>query len=426
VLTATPTTYSQVGDVIGYSYLVTNTGNVTLPNINVSDDLVTVTCPDTSGGVAPGDSITCTASYTITQADIDAGSVTNTATASSGATSSAPDSETVTANQTRSLSIDKSTSTPSYSAAGDVLQYSYEVTNTGNTTVGGITVTDDRVASVSCPGGNVAPGDSITCTGSYTVLQADLNAGSVTNTAFASSGSTDSPTDSVTINAAVGPGLSLSKSASTTTYDTVGQVITYSYLVTNSGNTTISGVTVTDDLLTVTCPGGTLDPGDSETCTASHTVTQVDLDAGSITNTATASDGSTTSPSDSVTVTALQSPALLIDKSTTATDYSAVGQTIDYSYLVTNTGNITLSGISVTDDRVASISCPAGDVAPGASITCTGSYAVTQVDLDAGSVTNTATASSGATNSAPDAVTVPGVQSPAMTIVKTAAERTSP
>jgi uncharacterized repeat protein (TIGR01451 family) len=421
-MTATPTTYSQVGDVIGYSYQVTNTGNITLPNITVSDDLVTVTCPDTSGGLAPRDSVTCTASYTITQADIDNGTVTNTATASSGAVSSAPDSETVTANQNRSLAIDKSTSTPSYSAVGDVLQYSYEVTNTGNTTLGGITVTDDRVASVSCPVGNVAPGDSITCTGSYAVTQADVDAGSVTNTAFASSGATDSPTDSVTINASGGPGLSLSKSASTPTYDTVGQVINYSYLVTNSGNTTISGVTVTDDLLTVTCPGGTLDPGDSETCTASHTVTQADLDAGSITNTATASDGSTTSPPDSVTVTALQNPSLSIDKSSSTADYSTVGQTISYSYDVTNTGNVTLPSISVTDDRVASVSCPGGSVAPSASITCTGSYDVTQADLDAGSVANTATASSGATSSAPDSVTVPAVQNPAMTIVKTAVE----
>ncbi len=39
------------------------------------------------------------------------------------------------------------------------------------------------------------------------------------------------------------------------------------------------------------------------------------------------------------------------------------------------------------------VTCPTGDLAPGASLTCTSSaYTVTQADVDAGSVANTATA----------------------------------
>ena len=71
VKTATPATYAAVGEVISYSYLVTNSGNVTLYGITVVDDKATVTCPDTSSGLAPLGQITCTASYTITQADLD-------------------------------------------------------------------------------------------------------------------------------------------------------------------------------------------------------------------------------------------------------------------------------------------------------------------------------------------------------------------
>ena len=67
-------------DIIGYSYLLTNSGNVWLKApFTVTDNKVAVTCPAAPIWLASGSSITCTASYTITQADLDAGSVKNTA-----------------------------------------------------------------------------------------------------------------------------------------------------------------------------------------------------------------------------------------------------------------------------------------------------------------------------------------------------------
>ena len=357
---------------ISYGYVVTNTGNVTLAGpFSVSDDKATdESCPATAT-LAPGASITCTASYTITQADIDAGSVVNVASATNGAVTSPPDTETVTAAQAASLRVEKSSATSSLSAPTTVT-YSYLVTNTGNTTLSAISLSDDNDNDdVACPGTTLAPAASMTCTATHTFTQAELDAngsptagsGFVTNTVTASSNEAPVTTDTLSIPIVQTPALTIVKSASPSTYDHVDQVISYSYLVTNTGNVTLSGpFSVSDDKATdESCPAtATLAPLGSITCTATYTITQADLDAGSVANTASATNGTTTSPPDSKTVTAAQEPALTIDKTSIDTTYAKVGDVLHYSYLVTNSGNVTLSGpFTVADDKATDEACPA-------------------------------------------------------------------
>jgi uncharacterized repeat protein (TIGR01451 family) len=66
----------NAGDTITYVFKVTNTGNVTLTNITVMDTIGGVTITGTIASLAPGhsDSTHITGVYTLTQADIDAGS----------------------------------------------------------------------------------------------------------------------------------------------------------------------------------------------------------------------------------------------------------------------------------------------------------------------------------------------------------------
>ena len=324
------------------------------------------------------------------------------------------------------LLLSMSTTSTGYTAAGQTIPYSYLVTNSGSLTVTGVAVTDDLVPTVSCPSDSLAAGASETCTGSYTVTQGDVDAGSVTNTATAtasdSEGLVTSAPSSVTVATnAPNSSITLTESTTSTGYGAAGQTIPYSYLVTNTGTTTLTGVEVSDDLVpTVSCPSGTLAPGAAETCTGSYTVTQGDVDAGSVTDLATASGTNpqstvVTSASSSVTVAAnLAVSSVSLNESTTSTGYGAAGQTIPYSYLVTNSGTTTLTGVEVSDDLVPTVSCPSGTLPPGAAETCTGSYTVTQGDVDAGSVTDDATAS--ATNpqslvitSSPSSVTVNAV-----------------
>jgi hypothetical protein len=76
--TASPTNYTAVGQVIHYTYKLTNDGNVNLqPPYNVVDNKTSVTCPSTPSVLTPGASITCAATYIITQADMHNGSVIN-------------------------------------------------------------------------------------------------------------------------------------------------------------------------------------------------------------------------------------------------------------------------------------------------------------------------------------------------------------
>jgi uncharacterized repeat protein (TIGR01451 family) len=108
-------------------------------------------------------------------------------------------------------------------------------------------------------------------------------------------------------------------------------------------------------------------------------------------------------------------PALTLVKSAAESSYYAAGQTINYSYLVTNTGNVTLSGVGVVDAHIGLIglSCPDTTLAPSTSETCSATYQVTPADLSTGSIVNTATAQGtppGAAtpiSSPPSSVTVP-------------------
>jgi N-acetylglucosamine-6-sulfatase len=115
-----------------------------------------------------------------------------------------------------------------------------------------------------------------------------------------------------------GPGITLAKTADRQTYSSVGEQITYTYTLTNTGQTTLAGpFTVTDDRQgTISpCGSGPLDPGASTSCTSLYSVTQADYDGGSLTNTASATDGTVTSNSSTVTLTAKKVATITLTKS---------------------------------------------------------------------------------------------------------------
>ena len=425
-----------VGQLITYTFVVTNTGNVPLSGVSVDDSdfsgtgtLSALSCPTGSDTIAAGAQVSCTATYTLTQADVDAGLVRNAATATGtppgGTTITTPPSQMqIPVDPAPAIGLVKSADPATANAAGDVITYSFRVTNTGN-----VTLTDPSIAetafsgtgtapAVTCPTGSLVPGQAVTCTASYAITQADVDAGSVTNTATAtatppSGAAPVSDPSSAAVTIAPAPALTIAKTATPDTVGAVGDTVTYSFVATNTGNVTLNDVTVdegafsgTGTLGPVVCPAGaaSLAPGASVTCTASYTFTQADIDTGKVTNSATATaappGGGTppVSPPSETIVNVDSAPAITVVKSATPTTIGAAGNSVTYSFLVTNTGNVTLTDPTIDETAFSGTgtapvaTCPTGPVAPGASVTCTAAYTATQADMDAGSVTNTATA----------------------------------
>ncbi len=441
--TATPATFSAVGNIISYSFKVTNTGNVTLAGpVTVTDDKATVTCP--AGGLAPLAFTTCTASYTITQADLDTGHVTNTAQAHANGTNSNVDDETVTAVQGPGLTILKTASPTTYSAVGNVIGYSFKVTNTGNVTlIAPFTVDDDKATNETCPGTptSLAPGAFITCMASYSVTQTDVDNGSVTNVASAKGffGTTPvvSPTDTATVTALVGTSLGLMKTddLNPNKYDHIGQVVTYTLTATNTGLTTLHAVSVSDAPAlagfncTPSVPVASLAPGATVVCTGTHSITQGDLDAGFFTDKASAAsmDASVADVPD--TVFAAQTATVSLDKTSNATGTNVVDDVVTYSYLVTNTGSVTITSFTVSDPHtgLSALTCAptaqGASLAPAATTTCTATYTVTQADINAGTISNTGTVTGTTATAGPvtasDPYSTPVAQTATVAIDKT-------
>ena len=304
--------------------------------------------------------ITNTATVTGTGACGDAISVT-----SSPATS-------VTVSPASSLTIAKSANPETVSKVGDVVGVpSYLVTNTGDTTITGLAISDSRGLTVSGYDTTLAPGATTTGTATTTVTQADLdtclpitNTGTVTGTGACSAALsvTSSPATSVTVSP--DSSLTITKSASPTSVSKVGDVITYSYLVTNTGDTTITGIAISDSRgLTVSGYDTTLAPGATTTGTATTTVTQADLDTclpitntGTVTGTGACSAALSVTSSPATSVDVSPASSLTIAKSANPETVSKVGDVIAYAYLVTNTGDTTITGLAISDSRGLTVS----------------------------------------------------------------------
>jgi uncharacterized repeat protein (TIGR01451 family) len=462
---------AQVGEPIGYTITARNTGNVSLQSVTITDTLLgptlSYTWPGTPGTLEPGQSVVATASHSVTQADIDTGIVLNTATAD-GKTAGGTDVPTIPASTQTPLDIAPhlaltKSAAPAFSTPaipGDPITYTFTITNDGNVTLHSVALTD-TLAGLTLPNyqwpgppGILAPTQTATATATYPITRNDIDAGVVANTAIANGttpagGTTPSDEKSTTTPIPQAPALHLTKTADASALHNpsqVGDPITYHFAVTNTGNVTLTATAITDTLtglspLTYVWPGadGELAPGQGATATATYGITQDDINAGTIVNNALATSadpGGIDVPSNPATTTTptTAAPGLSLVKSATPNDaaHYTVGQQIIYTFLVTNTGNVGLTNLSIAETTFSgtgslTATCPANpqSLAPTEQVACTATYTLTATDITAGQLTNTATA--GGTDPGGDPVTsnpfsvlIPAAATPAATILKTA------
>ena len=273
--------------------------------------------------------------------------------------------------------------------AGETLNYTITIANTGNTTLTGVVVSDPnadpgsvvRIADVV--GDNDAlleVGETWAYTAVHTVTQAEIDSngggdGDIDNVATADSDQSAPDTDEATVPVGLNPGLNIVKEAVPgQTADAAGETLNYTITIANTGNATLTGVVVSDPNAD---PGSVvriadvvgdndalLEVGETWAYTAVHTVTQAEIDSNGggdsdIDNVATAGSNETGLDTDDATVPVARAPALNIVKDVASvTDgpdilpgalVNGAGDVINYTITVANTGNTTLTGVAVTD-----------------------------------------------------------------------------
>jgi uncharacterized repeat protein (TIGR01451 family) len=174
----------------------------------------------------------------------------------------------------------------------------------------------------------------------------------------------------------------------------VGDTITYTYRITNTGNVSLTVAGASDDKLgAVTGLLGHLDPLATRTATLSHLVQAGDL-PGPLANTLTVNAHDPfahyITPTASVSVNLLApQPALAVTKQASVSTAS-VGDAVVYTYRITNTGNIPLATVSAVDDKLGAVGGLAGSLGINASRAATLTHVVQVGDLP-GPLVNTVT-----------------------------------
>ncbi|WP_410609027.1 hypothetical protein [Amycolatopsis sp. lyj-109] len=351
----------HAGEPVTFAVAVTNPGAVPASGVEVADSAVPE-CAKPLGTLAPRQTVSYTCTGTAPADDF-----TNTAKATG--TSALGDALDGVASAHidvlhPALGMTKTADRPAY-RAGDVATFTIKVTNTGDTGLSGLQVTDPKTPSCALTGA-LAPGESRTAT---CTAKAPIADGVNTASALA----TDELGKQVTATAdapapTIAPAVEVTKTADPPVIH-AGDAVTWTVAVRNTGDSPLAPVKLTDDTTTAcarTFAGLAAGATQAYTCTANPSRTTTSQ----VTATGTDLSGRPVTATASATVTVI-TPALTLTKDATPA-IARAGDPITFTMKVANAGDAPLTEVTVTDD-VPACAKAIGALAPGgtATYTCT-------------------------------------------------------
>ncbi|MBR2490177.1 MAG: DUF11 domain-containing protein [Ruminiclostridium sp.] len=418
---------AKVNDKLEYTITVKNTGNVDLTNVEITDTMSgangTITVGDndnvrhvkdknkvvfTVNTLAKGAVETITYTYEVVVED--EGKTISNAVVSDVPDDTKDDDETTTTVDEPRVEMSKNVthadgSNAVTAAKGDTLTYTITVKNTGNVDLTNVKIKDtmDRASgsihftgkeNVTYTGGiftvkALAKGATETISYTYTVLEGDM--GNVIGNTVTSSIPDDTDDDDKTETTIDNPGIEVTKSVTLPEGQTtakVGDILTYTVIVKNTGNTTLTDIVVKDPMMGDDKIIDSLVSGAFETITYPYEVK--DADAGkTLPNkvTVTVPGGPTDTDETETPVDPIpNAPGLSVTKSVDKT-FVKVGATLNYEIVVENTGDTTLYNVTLEDSIYEIEGSDIGTMEPGDKVTFTYSYTTTNAEV--GNLKNT-------------------------------------
>jgi len=422
-------------EAINYTFTATNTGNVTLTDVNISDvleGLSDIQYQTIDGEpiedvenitLQPGQVLVATADYTITQGDVDSGVVDNHATVAGTPPNTdepveAEDNVTVPQDIEGALTLEKTSDVDEIIEAGQSVVYTFLITNTSNVTMNDIVLDDPMLGgNIELPETELVPGASTTVDVEYQVTQADMDNGNIENIATVNGtdprGNEHEDEDSDEIPVKPTPetelesGISLEKIADTEEIVEVGQEVTYTFEITNTGETNLENITLTDEML-----GGNIDmeqtalaPGESMQISAKYMVKEADLENDILKNVATVTgmnpedpeSGNPPTDEDEVETPVNpptdveENPGISLVKDSNVDNVTEIGEVITYTFTIENIGDVELGNVILNDPMLGGdLKLENTVLAPGEQMSVSQEHTVTEEQFEYATITNKA------------------------------------
>jgi uncharacterized repeat protein (TIGR01451 family) len=292
--------------------------------------------------------------------------------------------------------------TPSAAAVnvGAPVTFVYRITNTGTLTVGELLATD-RYGALTLGKSTLGPGESTGASRSVVPLEIDYPGPLENNLAVSSESLLDEPllaSASAAVQLTLPAASLVVQSQASAPLVFVGELLTYHYVITNTGSQTLTNLFATDTRAgSIALPVSTLAAGASTQASARYTPKMGDLPGplvSEVTVSGTPAVGALVQSTATTSVQLGQRDVALLVTVEPSLPLVNVGNSLRYHYALTNVGAMTLTTVVAHDDKLGTIplagTSDAVMLTPGQRMDLYKSYTVVRDDLP-GPLTNTVT-----------------------------------